>query len=133
MLERLLSLERRLEAAYEAALRQGALDEQLALSLREQEREHVRGLEQLLVGRGRAGAAAPRDDPRLARAVGTPQAFARYALALEGRAVEAYVEVAARLGEDELLEALGAMMTSEAQHRVALRQALRGPLLGGVA
>lgn len=130
MLEGLLSRERRLEAAYEASLRHGALDEQLALSLRDQEREHVRGLEQLLAARGRRPPSPPRRDARLARALANAEAFGRYALALEGRAVGAYVDAAAGVGDAELLEALGAIMTSEAQHRVALRRALRGWLLG---
>ena len=130
MLGGLLSMERRLEAAYEASLRHSALDEQLALSLRDQEREHVRGLEQLLAARGRQAPSAPSGDRRLARALANPEAFGRYALALEGRAVSAYVDVAAGVGDVELLEALGAIMTSEAQHRVALRRALRGWLLG---
>ena len=53
-LERLLSLERGLESAYDAAARSGALDGELAELLRDQEREHAEGLEEALAGGARA-------------------------------------------------------------------------------
>jgi hypothetical protein len=129
-LERLLVLEHRLEAAYEAAVRRGALDEDLALTLRDQEREHVRGIELALAARG---ARAPRTltpDPGLAGSLRSRDAFARYALRLEARALRDYVAALASLRDARLLRPLGAIMASEAQHQVALRASLGEALLG---
>jgi hypothetical protein len=130
ILERLLLRERRLEAAYNGALRRGVLEEQLAASLRDQEREHARGLERALTARGRSAPEAPEPDPRLAASLRSRDAFAAYALGLEGRAVGAYVDALASLRETRLLPPLGAIMASEAQHQVALRMTLGEPLLG---
>jgi Ferritin-like domain len=130
ILERLLLRERRLEAAYNGALRRGVLEEQLAASLRDQEREHARGLERALTTRGRSAPEAPEPDPRLAASLRSRDAFAAYALGLEGRAVGAYVDALASLRETRLLPPLGAIMASEAQHQVALRMTLGEPLLG---
>jgi hypothetical protein len=130
ILERLLARERRLEAAYDAALRRGGLDYRLALALRDQEREHARGLETALAARGRRAPGAPEPDPDLAGALRSRDAFAAYALGLEGRAVRAYVDALAGLRDTRLLQPLGAIMASEAQHQVALRMSLGEPLLG---
>jgi hypothetical protein len=130
ILERLVALERRLEGAYDAALRRGVLDEELALSLRDQEREHARGLELALEARGGRAAGASRRDPGLAGALRARRAFARYALALELTAVRVYVDAAAALRDARLRQSLGAIMTNEAQHEVALRESLGEPLLG---
>jgi hypothetical protein len=129
VLARLLALERRLEAAYGAAARRGVLDEGLGLTLRDQEREHARGLEQALTDHGLAEPGVPRPDPRLERALRGRAAFARYALALEGRLVRAYIDAEAGLRDTGLLRPLGAIMASDAQHAVALRQWLGEPLL----
>jgi rubrerythrin len=130
ILERLLELEHRLAAAYEAALRRGVLDEELAASLRDQEREHARGLEQTLSARGRSPGPGPGRNRGLAAALRGRRSFARYALDLEGRALRAYVDAESSLRDTRLLRPLGAIMTNEAQHQVALRAALGEPLLG---
>jgi hypothetical protein len=130
ILERLLARERRLEAAYEAARRRRALDERLAVALRDQEREHARGLELALAARGRRAPGPPEPDPRLAASLRSRDAFATYALGLEGRAVSAYVDALASLRDTRLPRPLCAIMTSEAQHQVALRRSLGEPLLG---
>jgi Ferritin-like domain len=129
VLERLLALERRLEAAYGAAARRGVMDEGLGLTLRDQEREHARGLELALTDHGLAEPGVPRPDPRLERALRGRAAFARYALALEGGLVRAYIDAEAGLRDTGLLRPLGAIMASDAQHAVALRQWLGEPLL----
>jgi ferritin-like protein len=130
ILERLLALEHRLESAYEAAVRRNVLDVELGLSLLDQEREHVRGLRQTLAGWGRHAPRVGSPDPRLAAALRAREAFARYALDLEGRAVRAYVDAGAHLRDTDLLVPLGAIMASEAQHQVALRGSLGENLLG---
>ena len=129
-LERLLVLERRLEAAYEAAVRRGALDEDLALTLRDQEREHVRGIELALAARGPRAPRTLTPDPGLAGSLRSRDAFARYALRLEARALRDYVAALASLRDARLLRPLGAIMASEAQHQVALRASLGEALLG---
>ena len=130
ILERLLSRERRLEAAYEAALRRGALDEALARGLLDQEREHARGIEMTLEARGGRVPAPPEPDPALRASLRSRGAFASYALGLEGRAVRTYEDALAALGDTRLLQPLGAIMASEAQHQVALRRFLGRNLLG---
>lgn len=130
VLEELLGLERRLEEAYDAALRRDAVAEGLGRRLLEQEREHARGLELLLNARGRRSPEAFVRDPGLTRGLRDRQAFARYALDLERRAVQAYVAAAAGVGDGGVRERLGAIMASEAQHEVALRDSLGEPLLG---
>ena len=130
ILERLLLRERRLEAAYDGALRRGVLGKQLGASLRDQERDHARGIEMALTARGRRAPEAPEADRRLAATLRSRAAFAAYALGLEGRAVQAYVDALASLRDTRLLQPLGAIMASEAQHQVALRMTLGEPLLG---
>ena len=123
-LERLLALERRLESAYDAAARRGALDTDLAELLRDQEREHAAGLEEALSGGARAPVATV-PSPALNRALaGGGATFLRYALALESEAVAAYAAAVTDLRDPELLQPLGAIMAGEGQHLVALRREL---------
>ena len=123
-LEDLLSLERRLESAYAAAARRGALDRGLAELLRDQEREHAEGLEEALSGRGRAPLATV-PSPELNRALSRGGAtFLRYALKLESDAVAAYAAAVAQLRDPDLIQPLGAIMAGEGQHLVALRREL---------
>jgi hypothetical protein len=125
---RLLVLERRLEAAYSAALSRGAIDAALGRSLVAQEREHVRGVQLALEdlgGRRSRAPAPPYDGPALSGR----GAFARFALRLESETVAAYTEVLAGLDVPELRQPLGSIMTSGAQHLVALRELLGEPLL----
>ena len=129
-LERLLVLEHRLVSAYEAGVRRRALEEDLGLTLRDQEREHVRGIELALAARGPRAPRALTSDPGLARSLRSRDAFARYALGLEARAVRDYVAALASLRDARLLRPLGAIMASEAQHEVALRASLGEALLG---
>jgi hypothetical protein len=126
-LERLLALEHRLESAYGAALDQGVIDPVLGRSLSGQEREHVRGVEVALETLGRRPP-RPRVTPPRHALAGRP-AFARFALELETEAVAGYVEVLGGLDAPGLLQPLGSIMTSAAQHQVALRRVLAEPLL----
>jgi hypothetical protein len=130
ILEQLLRLERRLEGSYEAALERSILGEGLAGSLRDQEREHADGLERTLSARGRRPGPGPGADPRLAAALRERRTFIHYALGLEARAVRAYIRAEASLRDTRLRQPLGAILTTEAQHEVALRAALGEPLLG---
>ncbi len=127
-LEPLLALERRLEAAYGAALSRDAIDPALGRRLLQHESEHVRGLtlalETLNRRPGDAGAAPPP-----ATVLGDRRSFARFALGLEEQAVTAYVRVLATLAAPDLLQPLGSIMASGAQHQVALRESLGEPLL----
>jgi hypothetical protein len=128
-LERLLAFERRLEAAYRAALGRDAIDAELGRSLLAQEREHVRGVGLAMRSLGRGGSAkgAPSAPPETALRARRP--FARFALELESATVAAYVGVLATLDAPEWLQPLGSIMAAGAQHEVALRQILGEPLL----
>jgi hypothetical protein len=126
--ERLLGFEHRLEAAYDAALGRGAIDAPLGRSLLAQEREHVRGVELAL--RTLGGRVPQRTVSPPASAIRGRRAFARFALALETQAVNAYAQVLSTLDAPGLLQPLGSIMTSGAQHQVALREVLDEPLLG---
>ena len=131
ILEELLALESRLESAYEAALRREAIDAGLGELLRDQEREHIRGLEQSL---GKLGERSPRatvPPPELGTALRSRAAFARFALDLEAQAVSAYVKAAAEIRRPGLRRPLGSIMACEAAHEVALRAAAGLPLLAG--
>jgi len=127
-LERLLALEHRLEAAYETALARDAIEPRLGKVLLSHEREHVRGLEGSLRGRGSPRASVP--PPGAGTAFAGRAAFARHALGLEAETLAAYQEVLPTLRTERLLLPLAAIMASGAQHRVALRQAAGGDLLG---
>jgi Ferritin-like domain len=129
ILEELLALEQRLTSAYEAALRRRAIDAALGEMLRDQEREHIRGLEQALRGLGDRSPQATVPEPELASALRSRDAFARYALDLEQRATGAYVRAAAGIRRPGLRRPLGSIMASEAAHQVALRAATGKALL----
>jgi hypothetical protein len=128
-LERLLSLEQRLRSVYETALERDAIEAEVGETLLEHEREHVRGLEQALRARGRRSPRATVPPPQLGAALAGRTAFARFAIDLETETVGAYQAVLATLRNDRLLLPLGSIMTSGAQHVVALRQAAGEELL----
>jgi Ferritin-like domain len=128
-LERLLALEHRLESGYETALARGAISPSLGEALLDHEREHVRGLEQALRGRGRRAPRATVPTPRLGAALTSRPAFARFAADLEAETVRAYQEVLTTLRNGRLLLPLGSIMASGSQHIVALRQAAGEDLL----
>jgi hypothetical protein len=128
-LERLLALEHRLRAAYEAALARDAIEPSLGETLLAHEREHVRGLGQALAARGRRAPRATAPPPRLGTALASRMAFARYAIELEAETVSAYQEMLATFRDDRLLQPLGSIMTAGAQHEVALRDAAGDELL----
>jgi hypothetical protein len=125
-LERLLAFEQRLESAYGAALEQAVIDPALGRSLLGQEREHVRGVEHALETLGRRGPVGSAPPPGPA-ALGSRRAFATFALELETETVAAYVGVLATLDAPGLLQPLGSIMASGAQHGVALRRVLGDP------
>jgi hypothetical protein len=115
---RLLRLERRLAALYDAALKHDLLAPDLARHLRDQEREHAAGLERALADlRVRAPRGAAPLPPLPTRA-----GFPALALRLEDEAVAAYVEAIANLHRPGLLQPLGSIAASEGQHQVILRR-----------
>jgi Ferritin-like domain len=128
IVEELLVLEHRLESAYAAALRRDAIGAELGELLRSQEREHIRALEQVLRGLGGTPRATV-PSPELGSAVRGRDAFARFAVELEGEAITAYVEAAGGISRPGLRRPLGSIMTCEAGHEVALRAAGGLPLL----
>lgn len=128
-LERLLAMEQRLESIYETALARGAIQPALGETLLGHEREHVRGLEQALRGRGSRAPRATVPPPRLGAALTSRPAFARFAIGLETETVGAYQEALVTLRNSRLLLPLGSIMTSDAQHVVALREAAGEDLL----
>ena len=77
-------------SAYEAALRRDVIEPELGGALRDQERAHVRALEQALAGAGRRNPRASVPPPELGAALRDRDAFARFALDLEDEAVAAY-------------------------------------------
>jgi rubrerythrin len=128
-LERLLSLEQRLESAYRAALERDAVERGLGETLLDHEREHVRGLEQALRNRGGREPRATVPLPQAGAAFADRRAFARFALGLERRTVATYVSVLAGLHDERLLQPLASIMAASAQHEVALRAVLGANLL----
>jgi rubrerythrin len=129
IIEELLALEHRLEAGYAAALRRNAIAAELGELLRGQEREHIRALEQVLREIGGRSPRATVPPPELGSALRSRDAFARFALDLEGQAVSAYVEAAGGIARPGLRRPLGSIMACEAAHEVALRSAAGLPLL----
>jgi rubrerythrin len=121
-LERLLAREQQLQSLYETALERDAVEPGLGETLLEHEREHVRGLEMALRARGRRSPRATVPPPQVGTAFASRPAFARFAIDLETEAVGAYQEVLATIRSTRLLLPLGSIMTSGAQHVVALRQ-----------
>jgi Ferritin-like domain len=128
-LERLLALEQRLRSLYEAGLRRDAVEPDLGETLLDHERDHVRGLEMALRARGGRAPRATVPPPEAGTAFASRPAFARFAIDLETETVAAYQEALATLRNTRLLLPLGAIMTSGAQHIVALRQAAGEKLL----
>ena len=124
LLEDLLVMEQRLISMYEAGLRRDVVAADLAEELLEQERLHVRGLQRALSGAGSRSPRAVAPSPALTAALGSRDAFARFALELEAEAVSAYVDAAAAIRDPKLRQPLGSIMACEAAHRVALRDAL---------
>lgn len=128
----LRALEGRLESAYESALRRDAIDPALGETLRDQEREHIRGLEGALEELGGAGApSATVPLPELGSALRSREAFSRFALDLEREAAAAYARAAPALSRDTLRQPLGSIMMCEAAHAVALREAAGLALIEG--
>jgi Ferritin-like domain len=128
-LERLLAMEQLLEAVYELALARDAIERRLGETLLAHEREHVRGLEEVLVARGHRSPRATVPPPKLGAALTSRPAFAAFAGDLETETVRSYQEGLPTLRDTRLLLPLGSIMTSGAQHVVALRQAAGRDLL----
>jgi hypothetical protein len=122
-LERLLGIEERLIAAYEAALRRDAIDPELGELLLGHEREHAAALRRALAGSERNPRATV-PSPELNAALRSPSQFARFAARLERTAVDAYVAASAAMRDERLRQPLGSILTCEAAHGVALRQSL---------
>jgi hypothetical protein len=128
-LERLLALEQRLRSLYETALERDSVETQLGETLLEHEREHIRGLEMALRARGRRSPRATVPPPQVGTAFASRPAFARFAIDVETETVSAYQEALTTLRSTRLLLPLGSIMSSGAQHVVALRQAAGDDLL----
>jgi ferritin-like protein len=123
-LERLLSLEQRLEAAYGLALERSAIDLRLGRLLLGHEQEHVRALGLVLRNRGSRAPRATAPRPQAGAAFASRRAFANFALGLEHDAVAAYEAALPRFRDRRLLRPLASIMGAGAQHEVALRQEL---------
>jgi hypothetical protein len=125
----LLALEHRLVTAYEAALRRDVIDAGLGELLRDQEREHVRGVQQALdeLGGGSPKASVP--DAKLGRALRGRRAFSAYALELEKTTTAAYANAASGIARVGLRQPLGSILACEAAHQVALRAAMGDSLV----
>jgi ferritin-like protein len=126
---RLLGFERRLEAAYAAALARDAIEPALGRRLLAHEHEHIRGLEQALGDLGRRGPRATAPAPTVGIDFASRHAFAASALQLEREAVDAYVDALIGFRDSHLVQPLGSIMACGAQHEVALRQVLGDSLL----
>jgi hypothetical protein len=133
LIEGLMTIEIRLVAAYEAALSREAIEPALGELLLDQEREHVRGLEHALRRLGGGSPRATVPDRGLTTALRDPGLFTEYALRLESEAMAAYVRASANIVRSQLRQPLGSIMTSEAAHTVALRQAANLPLITPVS
>ncbi len=129
LLEDLLALENRLLSAYEAALRREAIDVALGELLRDHEQEHVRAIEQALRHAGRRSPRASVPSPDLTAALHSRESFVRFARELEAEAVASYAEAAAVIRNPRLRQPLGSILTCEAAHEVALREAAGEPVL----
>ena len=127
-LERLLGIEERLIAAYEAALRRDAIEPELGELLLGHEREHAAALRRALEGSERNPRATV-PSPELTAALRSPSEFARLAARMETTAIDAYSAAAAAMRDERLRQPLGSIMACEAAHGVALRQSLGEPLI----
>jgi hypothetical protein len=122
-LERLLAVEERLIAAYEAALRRDAIDPELGELLLEHEREHAAALRRAVAGSERNPRAAV-PSAELTAALRSRSEFARFAARLEREASDSYVAAAAAMRDERLRQPLGSILACEAAHGAALRQSL---------
>ena len=122
LLTGLLSRERRLVTAYEAALRRDAIDTSLGETLLAHERAHVSALERALAGRGNPTATVP--SPDLTAALRDRRSFALYAKQLEDEIVGAYADAVPRIGDPKLRQPVGSIMVCDAAHIVALKDSL---------
>jgi hypothetical protein len=125
VLERLMALEIRLRSTYEAAARRHVVDADLANLLAGHEGEHADGLGRVVKQKSAGGTVATVPAPEVNRALsGGRRGFLRFALRSESEAVAAYADAVTALGDPALLQPLGSIMTSHAQHLVLLRKAL---------
>jgi hypothetical protein len=122
LLDGLLSRERRLVMAYEAALRRDVIDSSLGETLLAHERAHVAALERTLAGRGNPTATVP--SPDLTAALRDRRSFALYVKQLEDEIVFAYVDAVPRIGDPKLRQPLGSIMICDAAHVVALKDSM---------
>ena len=122
LLTALLSRERRLVTAYEAALRRDAIDASLGETILAHERAHVAALERTLAGRGNPTATVPA--PELTAALRDRRSFALYAKALEDELVGAYSDAIARIRDPKLRQPVGSIMVCDAAHVVALKDSM---------
>ena len=122
LLTDLLSRERRLVSAYEAALRRDAIEPSLGETLLAHERAHVAALERTLGGPGDAAATVP--SPELTAALRDRQSFAPYAKRLEEELVSMYTDRVPRIRDPKLRQPLGSIMICEAAHVVALNDSM---------
>jgi len=129
LLEDLLATENRLLSAYEAALRRGAIGAALGETLRRHESDHARAIERTLADAGSRNPRASVPSADLTAALRSRASFARFAIDLEGRAVAAYAEAAASIGDPKLRQPLGSIMACAAAHVVSLRDSLGERLL----
>jgi hypothetical protein len=129
LLDELVTHEHGLAAAYAAALRRRAIEPALGELLLAHERDHVRGLEQVLSGVGRRAPRATVPSPELTRALRSREAFASHAFKLETDALSAYSEALPQLRDAGLRRPLGSIMVCGGTHQIALRDVLGEPLL----
>ena len=122
LLTDLLSRERRLASAYEAALRRDAIEPSLGEALLAHERAHVSALERTLGGRGDPVATVP--SPELTAALRDRHSFAMYATRLEDELVGMYADSVPRIRDPKLRQPLGSIMICEAAHVVALKDSM---------
>jgi hypothetical protein len=122
LLDGLLSRERRLVMAYEAALRRDVIYSSLGETLLAHERAHVAALERTLAGRGNPTATVP--SPDLTAALRDRRSFALYVKQLEDEIVFAYADAVPRIGDPKLRQPLGSIMICDAAHVVALKDSM---------
>jgi len=123
----LLSRERRLVSAYEAALRRDAIEASLGETLLAHERAHLAALERTLAGRGDPVATVP--SPELTAALRDRRSFALYAKQLEDELVLAYADGVPRIRDPKLRQPLGSIMICDAAHVVALKDSMGNSFL----
>jgi len=127
LLTDLLSRERRLVSAYEAALRRDAIEASLGETLLGHTRAHVAALERTLAGRGDPVATVP--SPELTAALRGRRSFALYAMQLEGELVATYADRVPRIRDSKLRQPLGSIMICDAAHVVALKDSMASRFL----